>query len=169
MRAPACLAFFQRPLQIADLGAHVFHVRVDLQSPAETLEGSQRVEHFEIAVAHADGGRKVVRIALQRLTAITHRFAVALTLVISNGPLVDLYRTLFDYSLRYGYDSESGGFYDSGPINKPADKRQKVWWVQSECMVSALYMYCMTGDSLYYDCFVKTLDWIKEHQKGKLA
>ncbi|MFC1717926.1 AGE family epimerase/isomerase [Candidatus Poribacteria bacterium] len=83
---------------------------------------------------------------------------------ISDGPLVDLYRALFDYSLRYGYDPQNGGFYDSGPINGPADRRQKVWWVQSECMVSALDMYCMTGDTLYFDCFTKTLDWIKEHQ-----
>ena len=83
---------------------------------------------------------------------------------ISDGPLADLYRALFDYSLRYGYDSQNGGFYDSGPINGPADRRQKVWWVQSECMVSALDMYCMTGDMLYFDCFVKTLDWIKKHQ-----
>lgn len=83
---------------------------------------------------------------------------------ISNGPLVDLYQTLFDYSLRYGYDSKSGGFYDSGPINNPADRRQKVWWVQAECMVSALDMYYLTRDALYFDCFARTLDWITKHQ-----
>jgi mannose/cellobiose epimerase-like protein (N-acyl-D-glucosamine 2-epimerase family) len=83
---------------------------------------------------------------------------------ITDGPLVDLYRTLFDCSLRYGYDSKSGGFYDSGPINAPADRRGKVWWVQAECMVSALYMYCLTRDELYFDCFAKTLDWITRHQ-----
>jgi cellobiose epimerase len=83
---------------------------------------------------------------------------------ISNNLLGDLYRTLFDYSLKYGYDQEKGGFYDSGPFNANADRRQKVWWVQSECMVSALDMYCMTGDKLYFDCFTKTLDWITNHQ-----
>jgi len=83
---------------------------------------------------------------------------------VSNGPLIDLYRTLFDYSLRYGYDPKSGGFYDSGPINSPADRRQKVWWVQAECMVSALDMYCLIGDKLYFDCFAKTLDWIMRYQ-----
>ena len=82
---------------------------------------------------------------------------------INNGTLVDLYRTLFDYSLQYGYDSEDGGFYDSGPINGLADRRQKVWWVQAECMVSALDMYCLTRDALYFDCFAKTLDWIVKH------
>ena len=83
---------------------------------------------------------------------------------ISNGPLLDLYRTLFNYSLRNGYDSENGGFYDSGPIGSPADRRQKVWWTQAECMVSALDMYCMTRDTLYFDCFANTFDWIMKHQ-----
>ena len=83
---------------------------------------------------------------------------------VNDGPLGDLYRTAFDYSLRYGYDSTNGGFYDSGPINAAADRRQKVWWVQAECMVSALDMYCLTRDTLYFDCFSKTLDWIMKHQ-----
>lgn len=83
---------------------------------------------------------------------------------ISNGPLVDLYRALFDYSLRHGYDPQNGGFYDSGPINSPANRRSKVWWVQAECMVSALYMYRLTDDMIYFDCFAKTLGWIKKNQ-----
>ena len=83
---------------------------------------------------------------------------------ISNGLLVDLHRTLFDYSLKNGYDSENGGFYDSGPVGSPADRRQKVWWTQAECMVSALDMYCLTRETLYIDCFAKMLDWIMKHQ-----
>jgi mannobiose 2-epimerase len=83
---------------------------------------------------------------------------------ISNRPLFDLYRTLFDYSLKYGYDSTNGGFYDSGPFNADADKRSKVWWVQAECLVSALDMYCLTGDVLYFDCFNRTLGWIMKNQ-----
>jgi mannose/cellobiose epimerase-like protein (N-acyl-D-glucosamine 2-epimerase family) len=83
---------------------------------------------------------------------------------ISNGTLTDLYHTLFDYSLRYGYDTKDGGFYDSGAFNVTSDRRHKVWWVQAECMVSALDMYCLTDDILYFDCFTKTLDWIMKHQ-----
>ena len=55
---------------------------------------------------------------------------------VSNYPLLDLYKALFDYSLKYGYDEASGGFYDSGRFNKPADRRAKVWWVQAEALVS---------------------------------
>ncbi len=86
------------------------------------------------------------------------------TLGMNNYVLSDLYRTLFDYSLKYGYDKDKGGFYDSGAFNESADRRSKVWWVQAECMVSALDLYYLTGDSLYFDCFKKTLDWIVNNQ-----
>jgi mannobiose 2-epimerase len=86
------------------------------------------------------------------------------SLGMNNQVLVDLYRTLFDYSLKYGYDQENGGFYDSGAFNANADNRSKVWWVQAECMLSALYMYNLTSDVRYLYCFKKTLDWIMKHQ-----
>lgn len=83
---------------------------------------------------------------------------------ISNHPLIDLYRTLFDYSMKYGYDSARGGFYDSGPFNKPADRKAKVWWVEAEAIVSALYMYRLTGERKYLDIFAQTYDFIEKHQ-----
>ena len=78
--------------------------------------------------------------------------------------LLDLYRRLFDYSLRYGFDREGGGFFSSGPIGRPADDRRKIWWVQAECMVSSLMMYRLTRDPLYFGLFRRTLDWILENQ-----
>lgn len=80
---------------------------------------------------------------------------------IENHPFLDLYRTLFDYSLKYGYDEVDGGFYDSGPFNQPADRRSKVWWVQSEVIVSALYMNRMTGNPKYLSVFDKTSKFIE--------
>lgn len=82
---------------------------------------------------------------------------------LSNYPLLDLYRALFDYSSKYGYDETKGGFYDSGPFNQPADRRTKVWWVQSEAIVSALYMYRITGDAKYRSVFEKTFAFIQEN------
>lgn len=81
-----------------------------------------------------------------------------------NAPLLDLYRALFDYSLKYGFDEEDGGFYDSGPFNRPADNRAKVWWVQAEALVSPLYMYQLTSNAKYLHVFEKTFDWIENHQ-----
>jgi len=83
---------------------------------------------------------------------------------ISNGPLTDLYRTLFRYSLEHGWDAEHGGFYDSGPFRQDADQRGKTWWVQAEGLASALHVYRLTGDERYYDVFDKTLGWIMEKQ-----
>jgi len=83
---------------------------------------------------------------------------------LSNGPLLDLYRTIFGYSWRYGYDRNAGGFYEKGPFNAPANRRDKIWWVQAEGLVSALHMYRLTKEEKYWNCFSQTLDWIVNHQ-----
>jgi cellobiose epimerase len=78
--------------------------------------------------------------------------------------LSDLYRTLFDYALEYGFDRKNGGFYDSGFFHSPADRREKIWWVQAESLMAALQMYKFTGEQLYWDCFSLILDWIVNRQ-----
>ena len=82
---------------------------------------------------------------------------------IAKYPFTDLYRTLFGYSLKYGYDHNVGGFYDSGLFNQPADRLNKVWWVEAEAIVSALYMNRLTADPQYLDIFEQTYDYIEEH------
>jgi mannobiose 2-epimerase len=79
---------------------------------------------------------------------------------VANGPFLDLYKTLFEYSLKYGYDEANGGFYYTGPFNGPADDRSKSWWVQAETIVSALRMYEHTKDPKYLAVFEKTFDFI---------
>jgi cellobiose epimerase len=83
---------------------------------------------------------------------------------VSYHPYMDLFRSLWDYALAYGFDGEKGGFFDSGPFDKPADARDKWWWTQAEAMVSALYMYRLTGDTRYRTVFEKTLDWVEKNQ-----
>ncbi|MEM1167885.1 MAG: AGE family epimerase/isomerase [Cyanobacteria bacterium P01_H01_bin.35] len=77
---------------------------------------------------------------------------------------LDLYKTLFNYALKYGYDLQKGGFYDSGFYHRFAHKRAKTWWVQAESLVAALRMYKITKDKIYYNCFAETLDWIYTYQ-----
>ncbi len=72
------------------------------------------------------------------------------------APYHDLFKQLFAYSLRHGYDSGRGGFYDSGPLGEAADRRGKVWWVQAEALVSALTMYALTNDQQYARVFLET-------------
>ena len=79
---------------------------------------------------------------------------------VSNYPFLDLYKTLFEYSLKYGYDETNGGFYYTGPFNAPADDRSKSWWVQAETIVSALHMYEYTNDPKYLAVFEKTFGLI---------
>lgn len=83
---------------------------------------------------------------------------------VAQGPFLDLYRTLFGNALKYGYDQEQGGFYDSGPFGGPADRRAKVWWVQAEGLVSALYLYQLSGEEEYWKTFIQTLDWVERAQ-----
>ncbi len=83
---------------------------------------------------------------------------------ISTSPFSDLYRGIFEYSLQHGYDAADGGFYESGLLGQPADRRNKIWWVQAEALLSALYMYRQTNDPQYRAVFVATYDWIERHQ-----
>ena len=83
---------------------------------------------------------------------------------VANHAFLDLYRTLFDYSFKYGYDGQKGGFYESGPFNQPADRLNKIWWVEAESIVSALYMYRLTGERKYRDVFEKSYDFIDRYQ-----
>jgi mannobiose 2-epimerase len=86
------------------------------------------------------------------------------TLGQSNALWLDLYRRLFDYSYRHGYDAAQGGFFYRGGFNEPARERQKVWWVEAEALMSALTMYRLTKEATYADVFEQTLRWVMNHQ-----
>jgi cellobiose epimerase len=74
-----------------------------------------------------------------------------------------LFEGLFAYSLKYGFDNEKGGFYNGGPFNQPATNRNKVWWVQAEALVAALWMHRLTGEQKYLGVFSKTWDFIDKN------
>jgi mannose/cellobiose epimerase-like protein (N-acyl-D-glucosamine 2-epimerase family) len=80
------------------------------------------------------------------------------------GPYLDLYKGLFAYSRTHGFDEEKGGFFESGPLGQPADRRNKIWWVQAEALVSALTMYKLTKEPSYLDAFDRTLRFVQEQQ-----
>jgi mannobiose 2-epimerase len=84
------------------------------------------------------------------------------TLDVSVTLFQDLYERLFEYSLEYGYDDEHGGFYFFGPFETNATNKIKAWWVQAECMTSALKMYDRIGDDQYLELFADIYDFIDE-------
>ncbi len=82
---------------------------------------------------------------------------------VSTDLFTDLYEQLFEYAMTYGYDDEHGGFYFFGPFDATATNTMKAWWVQAECMTSALKLYERTGDQQYLDVFTETYDFVEEH------
>ena len=89
------------------------------------------------------------------------------TLGIPAGLFRNWAQALCQSSIQFGFDHEHGGFFTSGPLGQPADDTKKVWWVQSEALVSMLDMFEFTGDRRYYDLFAKTLDFTEQHQVAK--
>lgn len=83
---------------------------------------------------------------------------------VPDAPYHDLYRTLWRYSMKYGFDFGQGGFYYTGDHGQPADDRNKSWWVQAEALVSALRMYRITREPVYLEAFRKTWEFTRDHQ-----
>lgn len=83
---------------------------------------------------------------------------------ISDGPLLPMFSALWDHALAHGFDRHRGGFYKEGGVRLPAHDRAKTWWVQAECLVSALRMHQRTGEARYLAAFEATLRWIVEEQ-----
>lgn len=73
---------------------------------------------------------------------------------------LDRHLALFATAMRWGWDAADGGFYWSGPLGAPAVLRGKVWWVQAEALVTALWLYRETGRQEYGACYIRLLDWI---------
>jgi len=78
--------------------------------------------------------------------------------------LTELFESLWDYTLEYGYDEENGGVYFFGPFDEPATNPIKAWWVQAEALTSALKMYNLTGRQRYLSVFTETYDFLDEYQ-----
>ena len=51
---------------------------------------------------------------------------------------------------------------ESSYMGAPADSLTKVWWVEAEAVVSALYMHRFSGDPQYLDIFQQTYDYIEK-------
>lgn len=69
-----------------------------------------------------------------------------------------------EYVLEYGFDKDRGGLFSRGPVKKRANKNEKVWWVQAEGLLGLLHLFILTGAERYACGFMRTLDWIAEHQ-----
>jgi mannobiose 2-epimerase len=80
-------------------------------------------------------------------------------------------RRLVDHALRYGWDNDRGGLYDSGVVNLEGVvtgevETKKIWWVQAEHLNALLLLHERFGKetSRYWDAFVKEWGWIRKSQ-----
>ena len=91
----------------------------------------------------------------------------ARTIGLSPAPLLNWATGLTENCLKFGYDREHGGYFNSGPLGKPADDLKKIWWMQTEALLGALEMYRLTRDEKYYTVFTQTLDFCEKFQIAK--
>jgi cellobiose epimerase len=75
-------------------------------------------------------------------------------------------RALVDHALDWGWDDDSGGFYDKGEsFAGAAFDRKKVWWTAAEGLNALLLMHRKYGDRTprYWNAFLKQWDFIEKH------
>lgn len=68
-----------------------------------------------------------------------------------------------DHALKNGYDHERGGTYDRGMGDQPADKKDKVWWVQSEMMAALTDAIAQKDNKEYRDALESTIHFLTKH------
>jgi cellobiose epimerase len=75
-------------------------------------------------------------------------------------------QTLVDHALRFGYDKQRGGFYDSGTMNGEKLRAEKIWWVEAEGLNALLLMHERFGRKTpqYWNAFVQQWEFIFRYQ-----
>lgn len=72
-------------------------------------------------------------------------------------------RSITDFAIRFGFDTQHGGFYSSGEPAQASDDRRKIWWVQSEALVAMLTLHQVTRDQRYFEIFDQCFEFTMQH------
>jgi mannose/cellobiose epimerase-like protein (N-acyl-D-glucosamine 2-epimerase family) len=88
----------------------------------------------------------------------------AKTLGTPGGDLLERCRKICRNAISYGRDSAEGGFFAAGPLGAPADRLEKVYWVEAEAIFALATMWQVEGERSYLDCLEQTLAWVDERQ-----
>ena len=75
-------------------------------------------------------------------------------------------RLLVDHALKWGWDSEHGGFYDKArAFDVHAFDQKKVWWTEAEALNTLVLMHWKYGDRTdrYWRAFLKVWDFTETH------
>jgi mannobiose 2-epimerase len=82
-------------------------------------------------------------------------------------PSWDQFHAYLDHTLRYGFDHLRGGSFSLGPLNQPADRRHKVWWVQSELVAALTDALAERDDQRYTRALAQTLTFMERHMTDR--
>ena len=66
--------------------------------------------------------------------------------------------------VRFGFDRQSGGVFDDGPLDEPAAVQPKLWWVQAEALVGFLALFRLNREPVFWTCFEETWKWVRTRQ-----
>ncbi len=81
----------------------------------------------------------------------------------NNSSLISEICALTGKILEYGWDTEFGGIcYFKDALGKPLLEPKtclKIWWANNEAAIAALYAFKLSGDSRFYDWFLKIDEW----------
>jgi mannobiose 2-epimerase len=80
---------------------------------------------------------------------------------LDDSSLLPVYTSMFAYSLKYGFDAQRGAFLESGPLGRPADWRNAIWWVQAEALWCAMRMFQLARDVEYLKIFNRVWEFVR--------
>jgi mannobiose 2-epimerase len=83
--------------------------------------------------------------------------------VLGLEPSWEQFYAYLDYTLRYGFDHRRGGLYTYGRHDQPADRRHKVWWVQSELVGALTDALVERDEERYAHALAQTLTFVDRH------
>lgn len=69
------------------------------------------------------------------------------------------------HALDHGFDHRRGGVYFSGFGDRPATRREKVWWVQAESLIALLDALRLRPDPEVERALDRLLEWILRRQE----
>jgi mannose 2-epimerase len=76
------------------------------------------------------------------------------------GTRSDLFRTIFDHTLRNGLDNEFGGVFVEGPHSGGVYDMEKEFWQQAEVLTAMLDGVIMFGDEKYWNAYKNVSNFV---------
>jgi len=84
--------------------------------------------------------------------------------VMNKRPSWSHFEAHIEHALKYGYDHERGGLYYLGIDDKPAQNRDKIWWVQAEMLAALSDAIKHNPKQEYIQALLKLTDFLDKYQ-----